>query len=113
MRPLKIEYSREDDRGSLIQVNTGEWKQFNYLKIAKGKVFGRHYHKHKVELFYLVKGKIVVEVIDKKGGKTFVVGQGEGFIIEPHDFHSLRALEDTEIVELLSEPYSKEDVYND
>lgn len=113
MKVLEVEYRREDDRGSLIQVNTADWKQFNYLKINKGQVFGGHYHKHKTELFYLIRGKLAVEIIDKKGGKDFILEAGEGVIIEPYDSHTLCALEDTEIAELLSKPYSKEDVYND
>ena len=45
MQRLKVEYQRKEDRGTLTQVNSGDWKQLNILEIKKGNTFGGHYHK--------------------------------------------------------------------
>lgn len=112
MQKLNVEFVRTDSRGSLIQINTGEWKQSNYLIIDKGNEFGGHYHKHKRELFYVTKGKINIQVIDKQGGKNIVLERTDGcVVIEPYDLHSLYAIEDSEIVELLDEPYDLKDIW--
>lgn len=111
MQRLNIESTREDERGSLIQVNTGEWKQFNYLIINEGNEFGGHYHKHKKELFYIIKGKINIQIIDKRGGQSINLKAGECILIEPYDYHTIYAIENSEIVELLDKPYDKEDIW--
>lgn len=113
MQKLNLEYVRTDSRGTLTQVNTGEWKQFNYLVINKGKEFGGHYHKYKRELFYVTKGLIEFLIWNAfYGGVSRVfIKQGECLLVEPNDYHKLYASEDSEIIELLSEPFSKEDIY--
>ena len=111
MQRLNVEFVRNDERGMLIQVNTGEWKQVNYLLINKNQEFGGHYHKHKRELFYVIKGELNVQIIDKKGGQNVNLKSGECVLIEPYDIHTLFAVEDSEIVELLSEPFDKGDIY--
>ncbi len=112
MQKLNEEFVREDDRGSLIQVNTDNWKQLNYLIIKQGEIFGGHYHKHKKELFYVIKGKVGISAIDKQGGKNIVLEKTGGcVVIEPYDLHTIAALEDSEIVEVLSEPFDKGDIW--
>ena len=112
MQRLNVEFVREDSRGSLIQINTDNWKQLNYLILNKGQEFGGHYHKHKKELFYVVKGKVNISAIDKQGGKNIIIERTDGCIlIEPYDIHTLFAVEDSEIVELLSEPFDEKDIW--
>lgn len=104
MQRLKIEFTREDKRGSLIQINTGIWKQVNYLIIKKGNSFGGHYHKHKQELFYLLRGKVKVN-------STEEINPNECFLIKPLEKHTIYAIEDSELIELLSEPFDKGDIW--
>lgn len=113
MQKLNVEYTRNDNRGSLIQVNTGEWKQLNHLIINKGEGFGGHYHKHKKELFYVIKGTAVFSIwnIQNDEAEYIFLKQGECLLIEPNDYHVLYAVEDSEIIELLNEPYNQEDVW--
>jgi mannose-6-phosphate isomerase-like protein (cupin superfamily) len=111
MQRLKAEYQRKEDRGTLTQVNTGEWKQLNILEIKKGNTFGGHYHKEKEELFYIVFGKVEFIIENEQGTFTESLGKGDCFLVEPYDTHTICALQDTIIVEVLSHPYSKEDTY--
>ena len=103
MKRLNPEYIRSDDRGTLTQINTNTWEQVNLLEITAGKVFGGHYHKHKTELFYVISGTI------KINGEIFE--KGGIFLIEPMDMHTIEAIEDSVIVELLSLPYDKNDIW--
>ena len=87
-----------------MQISTGLWKQVNYLLIKKGDTFGGHYHKHKEELFYLLRGKIKVN-------ETEIINSNECFLISPLEKHSIYAMENSELVELLSEPFDKADIW--
>lgn len=113
MRTLKPEYVRQDERGRLVQITSGTWRQVNLLDIKKNNKFGGHYHKEKEEIFYVVRGHIFVEIYNTKHNETlhkhFVAGQM--FIVHPFDKHTIEAMEDTIIVEVLSKPFSQEDTY--
>jgi mannose-6-phosphate isomerase-like protein (cupin superfamily) len=111
MQRLKVEYVRKEERGTLIQVSSGEWKQLNILEIKKGNTFGGHYHKEKEELFYVVFGKVEFIIENDKGTFTETLGKGDCLLVEPYDKHTICALQDSTLGELLSATYSKEDVY--
>lgn len=111
MQRLKVEYQRKEPRGILTQVNTGEWNQLNVIEIKKGEIFGRHYHKEKTELFYVVFGIVEFIIENEQGVFTELLNKGECLLVEPYDKHTLCAVKDATIVELLSTPYSKEDSY--
>ena len=106
MKRLKVESTREDERGLLIQVNTGEWKQVNRLIIKKGNSFGGHYHKHTQELFYLLQGKVKVNLTEE-------INPNECFLINPPEKHTIYAIEDSELIVLLSEPFNKGDIWKE
>ena len=106
MQRLNVEYIREDDRGSLIQISSSIWKQINYIILNKNEVLGGHYHKHKKELFYLAKGKVKVNDVE-------IINPNECFMINPLEKHTIYALENSELVELLSEPFDKKDIFID
>jgi mannose-6-phosphate isomerase-like protein (cupin superfamily) len=104
MKLLKIEYERSDDRGALIQVCTGNWKQTNMLYMKKGETFGGHFHKKRTELFYVVGGKVIMNKSVKLKWRDMV-------LIEPYDMHSFKATENTIILELLSKPFNEKDTW--
>lgn len=112
MKILKPEFERKDKRGRLIQIVTGDFKQLNFLEIKKGHKFGGHYHKKKREIFYVIKGEIQLETITEKGVEIITLfKEGSCFLVEPYDKHIIVAEEDSLLVEVLSEPYSKNDTY--
>ena len=112
MRILKREFEREDTRGKLIQLITGDFKQLNVIEIKKGKTFGGHYHLKKEEFFYVIFGDIRVQINNGYNQSMHYFTAGDCFLVEPFDRHIIEALEeDVMIVEALSEPYSEDDVY--
>lgn len=116
MKILGPEYIRENKKGSLIQLPVGNWKQCNILKIKKGHTFGRHYHKEKKELFYVLEGKIHLTIFHVTKFLTMYanyIKSGGCFLVEPYEKHIINAEEDSILVELLSLPYSEEDTFND
>ena len=111
MQRLDVEFFRKDERGSLTQVNTGLWKQANILDIRRDSSFGGHYHKEKEELFYVISGRVQVLVENKDSATTMDFESGECFLIEPMDKHTIYGIEDSVLVEMLSEPFSEEDTF--
>lgn len=61
----------------------------------KGQTCPRHYHKRKHETFFIVKGKVEMELDDR----AFIMEQGDRLIVEPYTRHRFTALEDTLILE--------------
>ena len=111
MEILQVEYKRSD--GVLTQVNTfdREWKQMNHLELSKGDSVGGHYHMKKDELFYVLRGEVSVLVRDQLRVDSLTFKKGGCFIIEALEEHTISALKDSTLIELLSEPYDKEDTH--
>ena len=104
----------DDERGMLREVvREGTWKQMNHFTIKKGEMRGNHYHKKLVELFYVVVGSVefTVHKMPDWQKETFVLTVGQSVIIEPGDYHTLLALEDTAIMSLYSEVFDPKDIY--
>ena len=116
MKILPLEFKRTDNRGSLIQVISSlDWQQLNYLKINKDNIFGGHYHKKRTELFYIISGEIKFKIENIQSNTTSIFylrsDEEEVLIIEPYEKHTLIALENSEIVELLNQPFTEEDSF--
>lgn len=105
------EFTRQDQRGSLVQLATGNWKQVNVLFIKRDETFGGHYHKVKEELFVVMRGDVGVQVTKDKRGRVYHYHAGDSFVIEAGDVHTILAYEDSQLIELLTEVYSKDDTY--
>jgi len=91
----------------LIQVATGPFCLLKILKINRDQIFGGHYHKNCIELFYVHSGRI--NYFSDTESKVFT--RGESFIVEPYEKHSMMALEDSELIEVADRPYDPEDTY--
>ena len=111
MRQQVAEFTRQDQRGSLVQLATGNWKQVNVLFIKRNETFGGHYHLLKEELFIVMRGEVGVQVTKDKRGRVYHFHAGDSFIIEPNDVHTILAYEDSQLVELVTETFSKDDTY--
>jgi mannose-6-phosphate isomerase-like protein (cupin superfamily) len=66
-----------------------------FLFMFKGQTCPRHHHKKKHETFFIVKGKVKMEL----NGRTFVMQQGDRLIVEQYARHQFTALEDSLILE--------------
>ena len=65
------------------------------LVLNKGSRCSMHYHKIKDETFYIVKGKVLLELEDQKK----ILKPGNSILILPNKKHRFTGLEDSEIIE--------------
>lgn len=76
------------------------------LVFEKGKKCSFHYHIDKDEVFYLIKGKLLLRISDEKDFNTaeeFELNEGECFYIYPGLVHQMEALEDSDLIEYSTE----------
>ena len=67
-----------------------------------------HHHKNKDETFYILKGKVLMEI----NKETMIMFPGDSILIEPNTKHRFTGLEDSEILEF-STHHEDEDSYRD
>ena len=76
------------------------------LELYKNKRCSYHYHRKKDETFYLLNGKILLEI----NGDTSILIPGDSVRINPGTRHRYTGLEDSEIIEI-STHHSDSDTY--
>jgi mannose-6-phosphate isomerase-like protein (cupin superfamily) len=65
------------------------------LVLNKGYRCSMHHHKNKDETFYLLSGKVLLEL----NGKKIIMSPGDSMLVEPNMKHRFTGLEDSEIME--------------
>lgn len=88
---LKPDFIFEDERGKLVQLVREGYAQFNIITSAKGVTRGGHYHLKNHEAFYVVQGKISLEVLNTKNPQKreiYIFEGGDMFEIPPLILHS-------------------------
>ena len=65
------------------------------LILNKGFRCSMHFHKNKDETFYILTGKVLMEI----GNKKYIMLPGHSILIEPNTKHRFTGLEDSEIME--------------
>ena len=65
------------------------------LVLNKGFRCSMHHHKNKDETFYVLKGKVLMEIGDEK----HIMLPGHSILIKPNTRHRFTGLEDSEIME--------------
>jgi mannose-6-phosphate isomerase-like protein (cupin superfamily) len=78
------------------------------LILKKGFRCSIHYHKIKDEMFYVLSGKVLIEV----DGRSHVLNPGDRQLITPDVKHRFTGLQDSEIMEF-STHHMEEDSYRD
>jgi len=111
MRIQMPEYSKMDDRGTIVQLATGNWKQIKMIFIMKGKSRGGHFHKKNEELFMVINGRMELEIPSPDGKRIYIFKNGDSFVVEKGELHTLNALDDTLLMEVTTEPYDPSDTY--
>ena len=76
--------------------------------LNKGFRCSMHYHKNKDETFYILNGKVLMEIGDKKQ----IMLPGSSILITPLTKHRFTGLEDSEIIEF-STHHEDSDSYRD
>jgi quercetin dioxygenase-like cupin family protein len=79
-----------------------------FMHLKKGKRCSIHYHKIKDETFYILKGKVLMEIGEEKK----VMQEGDVIRIMPGQKHRFSGLEDSIIIEF-STHHEEEDSYRD
>ena len=66
------------------------------LTLKKDKCCSIHYHKLKIETFFILEGKIKLELF----GKTLIMEKGDSYNLNQYDIHRFIGLKDSEILEI-------------
>lgn len=106
-------FSHEDSRGSILGVvNSGNWKEVNFITSQAGSVRGGHYHKETKECFFIISGLIEVTFTMPAGEKSVceveTFYEGDAFIVFEFVQHTFRVINDSKWMNFLSQPMSKE-----
>jgi len=102
------------DRGELALIEDGKpFQHLGYFSLRKGKGYyrGGHYHRNKVEHFYVVRGKIRVHLVDivSKRKSTVTLEEGQLATIYPDCAHRFEAEEEAQVIEYYNSKYDPED----
>jgi dTDP-4-dehydrorhamnose 3,5-epimerase-like enzyme len=115
MLAKKLSYymQRRDERGSFQGlINQGNWKEVNLASTYAGEIRGGHFHKNTREIIFLVRGEAEVELKDVRNpekAEKFILQPGEGVEIEPYILHTLKYLQDSEQIALLTQAFEPSD----
>jgi dTDP-4-dehydrorhamnose 3,5-epimerase-like enzyme len=109
MKIIKPYKTFKDVRGELTGIiNSGTWREVNYLETAKNQIRGNHYHKKTLELFYILEGKIEISIKNIKNNKTkkLTVVTGTIILIEPFELHTFLSKTKCRWINILSKKIS-------
>jgi dTDP-4-dehydrorhamnose 3,5-epimerase-like enzyme len=101
-------------RGELALIEDGmPFKHLGYFSLRRGRGFyrGGHYHREKVEHFYVISGKLLVQLVDldtKEKSEVRLI-EGQRVTIYPNCAHRFRAEEDAQVIEYFDSLYDPED----
>ena len=115
---IEPDFSFADERGLLVQIAHEGVAQVNAVFTKKGAVRGRfHYHKAAKEQFFVISGKLKLEVFRDNTREEYVFGRGEVFLIPPLVRHNFIYLEDTLLVlmydKCVENDAGTKDIYSD
>lgn len=101
-------------RGELALIEDGmRFRHLGYFSLKKGRGFyrGGHYHKKKVEHFYVISGKLLIELVDLETQEKAEVGlrEGQRVTIRPNCAHRFKAEEDAQVIEYFDTLYDPKD----
>lgn len=90
----------KDERGEIVEVAEGDFKEFLMISSKKGSIRANHYHLKGGHLCYIVSGKMRYAESDHHYGQpsSRIVGAGEAVFTGPIVPHAMEFLEDTLMV---------------
>ena len=102
------------ERGELALIEDGKpFQHLGYFSLKKGKGYyrGGHYHRSKVEHFYVVRGKLRILLVDLDTEKRSAVTlqEGQRVTIYPNCAHRFEAEEEAQVIEYCNSIYDPED----
>lgn len=106
---LDIDFEHCDEKGKLLQLVHGGYKQVNILVTRKGAERGGHYHAFTKEAFYVISGIVEVLMYNDDQKVTKIFREGDFFLIYPFVVHEMKFLEDTAMIALYTESVELDD----
>ncbi len=116
--PVTEEFIRQkrliQERGELALIEDGRtFRHLGYfsLKAGKGLYRGGHYHLNKIEHFYVVRGRIRIDLVDLecKERSHVEVRAGHKVALHPNCAHRFAALQDAQVIEYYDAVYDPAD----
>lgn len=109
-----------DERGTFLELlrtseSELEFVQVNHSFSQKGVLRGLHYHHHQHDLWYVVKGRARVALVDLRGERpvveTFDLDERSAatLVIPPRVAHGYLAVEDLDLIYLVTRTYDPAD----
>jgi len=102
------------DRGELALIEDGRsFQHLGYFSLRKGKGYSRggHFHRNKVEHFYVISGRIRLKFTDLDTGKRseVILKEGHRVTIYPNCAHRFVAEEEAQVIEYFDSIYDPAD----
>ena len=116
--PVTDEFVRQkrliQDRGELALIEDGKlFQHLGYFSLKEGEGYhrGGHYHRKKVEHFYVVSGRIRVRLVDLDTGERSqaFLEEGQRVTIYPNCAHRFEAEKEAQVIEYYNSIYDPED----
>jgi mannose-6-phosphate isomerase-like protein (cupin superfamily) len=116
--PVSREFLRQrriiEPRGELALIEDGQpFRHLGYFSLRKGEGLfrGGHYHLQKQEHFYVVSGKIRMQLVDleTRERSEATVREGQRVTLLPNCAHRFQAEQDAQVIEYYDAIYDPED----
>jgi quercetin dioxygenase-like cupin family protein len=94
-----------DERGEITDLLNEKINHVGFITTKKGVVRAKHYHKQSTQSSYILKGKFEVIIADPNNlgdREKFILNAGEIIIIPPNTVHAFKALEDSDMIDMIS-----------
>lgn len=114
---LKPDFVFKDERGELTQLVHEGFNQYNIIFSKKDVLRGNHYHKENREAFYIITGKIRLNVSKDGVEEEYIFGAGDMFLMPQFVNHSFYYIEDTWLASMydigVERPDGTKDMYTE
>jgi len=101
----KIDPVYHDERGAIVDILNESVNHVGLIKTKRGNVRAKHYHKKSVQYSYILSGKfevILAKPDNLKEVERILLNSGEMIIINPNIVHVFVALEDSDMIDIIS-----------
>ncbi len=94
-----------DERGEITDLLNEKINHVGFITTKKDVVRAKHYHKQSIQYSYILRGKFEVIVANPNNldeREKFILNAGEIIIIQSNIVHVFRALEDSDMIDMIS-----------
>jgi len=102
----KREPVHADERGIITDILNENLGHVGIITCKKGSTRANHYHKKSIQYSYILSGKFEVLVADSKDIKKIertILNAGEIMTIQPEIVHTFNAIEDSVMLDMISQ----------